>query len=181
MSNHEYWWETLGERERALAEGAISPLIRGGELGTIVWEPELFFLVDAPGSSLGNRAIDLTGNARFLIFGPYINLPPGLWAAKIALGLWVEPADVSFIVEIVTQSQQLTYARLEPAAERIIEVDLSFTIDAVEQLVEIRILSERSASAARIAFGYAALSPHKHTGGWTRGWTRATNIRNAAQ
>lgn len=148
-----------------VVRGALEPYVRffrtGGELEPIVWEPDLFFATQHvdDGSRVSARgAIDITGRARFLIFGPYINLIPGPWVATVSLAFSAETAGMSFMIEI-TAGTQLAYTRVQPAGEQIIETSLPFTIPpSSSQPVEIRVISERAAFDGRIALGYVRLA-----------------------
>lgn len=149
----------------ALVADALDPYVRyftrGGALEPIVWQPDLFFATqDAEdGSRVPVRgAVDITGRARFLIFGPYINLPPGSWTATVALGFSAETAGISFIIEVAAGTR-LTYARVQPSREQMIETSLSFTIPpSTDGPVEIRVISERAAFDGRIALGNVRLA-----------------------
>jgi hypothetical protein len=160
------WWNGLGEREQAIANGALLPfvshLVPDADLEPFVWEPELFYLSEEPlaGSLIpASRPVDITGRARFLIYGPYINLPPGSWSANIILGFSAEAAGMSFMVEIFA-GRQLSQMRVEPSAEQIIEANLHFVIDnSVDQPVQIRIFTERAAFDGRLALGYVTIAP----------------------
>lgn len=148
-----------------VVRGALEPYVKffrtGGELEPIVWEPDLFFATQHAddGSRIPARgAIDITGRARFLIFGPYINLIPGPWVATVSLGYSMETAGMSFFIEI-TAGMQLAYTRVQPAGEQIIETSLAFTIPpSSNQPVEIRVMSERAAFDGRIALGFVRLA-----------------------
>ena len=148
-----------------VVRGALEPYVKffrsGGELEPIVWEPALFFATQHAddGSRVPARgAIDITGRARFLIFGPYINLIPGPWLATVSLGFSAETAGMSFLIEI-TAGSQLAYTRVQAAGEQIIETSLPFTIPpSSNQPVEIRVISERAAFDGRIALGYVRLA-----------------------
>jgi hypothetical protein len=156
------WWSELGERERALIEGAVQPYVRyfqSGELGSLTWEPELFFIPGSPMPAPANRVIDITGRARFLIYGPYISLPPGAWSARVVVGFSAEAAGGSFVIE-VTGSTQLSYTRIEPVGEQVLDVDLQFTVEnSVDQPIEVRIMNERAAFDGRLALGYVTITP----------------------
>ena len=160
------WWNGLGEREQAIINGALLPyvshLVPDAELEPLVWEPELFYLSEEPAAASlvpASRPVDITGRARFLIYGPFINLPPGSWSANIILGFSAEAAGMSFMVEIFA-GRQLSHTRVEPSAEEIIEANLHFVIDnSVDQPVQIRILTERAAFDGRLALGYVTMVP----------------------
>lgn len=160
------WLDQLGAHEHAMINGALEPYVKyfngGGELEPIVWEPDLFFATGAatggaPMSASG--PIDITGRARFLIFGPYINMAPGSWSATAVIGFSAETAGLSFLIEIAAGTQ-LSYARVQPTGEQVIETDLQFTIDdSATQPVEIRIISERAAFDGRLVLGHVRLVP----------------------
>jgi hypothetical protein len=160
------WLDQLGARERAIINGALEPYVRyfngGGELEPIVWEPDLFFAAEgaADGAPIpASGPIDITGRARFLIFGPYINLAPGLWSATAVIGFSAETTGLSFVIEIAAGTR-LTYARVQPTGEQVIETDLQFTIDdSATQPVEVRIISERAAFDGRVVLGHVRLVP----------------------
>jgi hypothetical protein len=148
-----------------LVSGALDPYVKhfteGGALEPIRWEPGLFFATQnaEDGSRVPARgAIDVTGRARFLIFGPYINLAPGSWVATVALGFSAETSGMSFIIEIAAGTQ-LAYTRVQPTREQMIETNLSFTIPpSTDRPVEIRVISERAAFDGRIALGTVRLA-----------------------
>jgi hypothetical protein len=160
------WLNALDERERAVVNGALLPyvshLVPGADLEPFVWEPELFFISDAVPNATptpASRLVDITGGVRFLVFGPFINLPPGSWSAKVILGLSAEAAGMSFMVEVFA-GRQLSHTHVEPLAEQIIEANLHFVIDnSVDQPVQIRIVNKRAAFDGRLALGYVTMAP----------------------
>jgi hypothetical protein len=105
------------------------------------------------------RPTAIPGPARFLIFVPYINLAPGPWFATVVIGFSAETAGVSFVIEIAAGTQ-LSYTRVQPTGEQVIETELQFTIDSsADQPVEIRIISERAAFDGRLVLGHVKLAP----------------------
>ncbi|MGA8757181.1 MAG: hypothetical protein WB611_12805 [Stellaceae bacterium] len=160
------WWNGLGEREQAIVNGALLPyvshLVTNAELEPFVWEPELFYIFeDPPTSSLipAIRPVDITGRARVLVYGPFINLPPGSWSANVILGFSAEAAGMSFTVEVFA-GRQLSHTYVEPADGQIIEANLHFVIDnSVDQPVQIRVVSGRPAFDGRLALGYVTMTP----------------------
>ena len=162
--NDPSWWDRLAAREQTIVTGALQAYIAhfgGGAAGPIVWEPELFYLAGAaPGQPAApvSGPIDLTGRARFLVYGPYINLPPGAWSANVVLGFSREAAEMSFLIEVVA-GPQLAHTRVQPTGEEVVEADLQFTIaNSVDRPVEIRIVNERAAFDGRLALGYVTLT-----------------------
>ncbi|MGH7047415.1 MAG: hypothetical protein ACREE2_13625 [Stellaceae bacterium] len=156
------WWDGLGDRERAVINGALLPYLPGADAKPMLWEPELFFINEdppAPTPVRATRHVDLTGRARIIVYGPFINLPPGSWTANVVLGFSAETAGMSFMVEIFA-GHQLCTTRVEPPGEQITEVNLNFTIDnSVDQPVEVRIANERPAFDGRLAVGQVTVAP----------------------
>lgn len=160
------WWERLDESQRAVIAGALDPFaasFAGGELGTIVWERDLFFISEepprAPDPPPASRPVDITGRPRHLLYGPYMTLPPGSWSATIALGFSPEAAELSYVVEIGSGTQGVLCAQtVQPGEQRLVELGLSFTL-AEPDFVEIRIGNERAAFDGRLALGYVVLTP----------------------
>jgi hypothetical protein len=170
------WWESLAEPEQALVNGALGAYVdnfAGGDLGKITWERELFFMSEDPASPQpmpATRPVDITGRIRFLIYGPYINLPPGSWSASIILGFSPEAAGMTYTVEAFA-GIQLTHARIEPGNERIFEANLHFSIDAaLDHPVQIRIHNERPAFDGRLALGYVTMTPQASVRGDTKAY-----------
>lgn len=152
--------ECLSEDEQGIVDRALQPYVSyfaGGDLEAIIWEPDLFFAGEERRPATG--PIDITGLGRILVFGPYINLPPGPWSATVVIGFSAEAAGVGFVIEVYAGTQLAT-ARVQPTREQVVESTLPFTIEAaVDQPVEIRIISERAAFDGRLALGYVSLLP----------------------
>jgi hypothetical protein len=112
--------------------------------------------------------VDITGRIRFLVYGPFINLPPGSWSARVVLGFSPEAAGMAYVVEVFAGTR-LTHIRVEPGNEDVAEVNLHFSIDAyVDHAVQIRIYNERAAFDGRLALGYVTMTPHANVSSDTR-------------
>jgi hypothetical protein len=158
------WWDCLGDSEKALVNGALGAYVdhfEGSDFAKIVWERELFFISDepAPQPVPATRPVDLTGRVRFLVYGPFIHLPPGSWSAGVVLGFSPEAAGMAYVVEVFAGTR-LADVRVDPGNERVIEVNLHFSIDgSIDQPVQIRIHNERAAFDGRLALGYVTMTP----------------------
>jgi hypothetical protein len=159
------WWGQLSEREQSIVNGALEPYIgqfQGRGLDRVIWEPELFYTTPDPaGPTLvaPNAPIDITGRVRFLVYGPYITLPPGQWSVDVVLGFSGEAAGMGFVVEVFAGTQ-LASTRIEIVGEQVVEVRLNVTIgNSVDQPVEIRIFNERAAFDGRLVLGYVSMTP----------------------
>lgn len=64
-----------------------------------VWPPHLF-LHERPGlPDKDGEIFDLTGRRRVIRYGPYIEMPTGVWQAKVPFTLWIDNAIVEIRVE----------------------------------------------------------------------------------
>jgi len=168
------WWDRLDATEASLVNGALGAYIsyfRGGEFGTITWERQLFFIYDEPPALQpvpATRPVDITGRIRFLVYGPFIHLPPGSWTASVILGLSPEAARMAYLVEVFAGAR-LTHVRIEPGSEPVVEVNLHFSLDrSVDQPTQIRIHTERAAFDGRLALGCVTMTLHANVRGDTR-------------
>lgn len=159
------WWDGLNEWQRALVTGSIDPYVAwigGADLGAITWERELFYIneeVSAQYHQVASRAVDVTGRPRSIVDGPDITLPPGSWTAIVVLGLSEEAAELSYLVDI-HGSVQLAQARVEPGGQRIVEVNLNFSIVEPE-MITVRIWNERAAFHGLLVLGHVIMEPNK--------------------
>jgi hypothetical protein len=158
------WLDDLPQHEGAIVIGALGPYFAsfaGDELDRLVWEPELFYTLTnpplpTPTPILG--PIDITGRARCLVYGPYINLLPGSWFVDVVLGFSVEAAGMSFSLEVFAGAQ-LAHTRLQVTGEQVIESRLHVVIgELTDQPVQIRVFNEHAAFDGRLALGYIAIT-----------------------
>jgi hypothetical protein len=152
------WWSRLGAAERGLVAGALDAYTHywaNGELKSMTWSRELFFIGDAP-HERATRGIDITGRARCLLYGPYIMLPPGSWTALVEIGCSRETAGMSFMVEVFSGSQ-LGRTTLHAARGGIYDASLGFVVeelvDHVNEALQIRIFNDRAAFDGRLGLG----------------------------
>src|SRR5262249_42639878 len=149
--NDKNWSTELSERERSVVNGALEPYVAhfaGGELDGLVWEPELFYTTPdppVPGLVTATGPIDITGRGRYLVYGPFINLPPGQWFVDVVIGFSAEAAGMGFMVEVFA-GVQLAQTRIEVAGEQVVDARLYVAIgESIEQPVQIRLINERTA------------------------------------
>jgi hypothetical protein len=166
--------DDLNERDLAVASGALDAYVghfAGAPLDRLIWEPELFYTAgdpSAPGLLPVSGPIELTGRTRFLVYGPFINLPSGAWSANLVLGFSPEAVGMSFIVEVFAGAQ-LAHSRVTVTGDLVSDIRLFFTIESTaDQPVQIRIHNERAAFDGRLALGYVAMTPQAAVSDETR-------------
>jgi hypothetical protein len=161
---HDDWWAGLDERSRDIADGALGGYFAcfgGGDIRTVTWERELFFVAQEPRTGPlmpAARPVDITGRSRCLIFGPSLTLPPGDWAATVSLGVSPEAVEMTYLIDIVAGAR-LAAVTVDPGADRRIEAELAFSVDpAFEQPIDIRVSNQRPAFDGRLAINHAVLT-----------------------
>jgi len=145
--------------QSTIVEGAVNAYLehfRGSGIGTISWGRDLFFTDDHRPAT---GPIDITGRSRALIYGPYIRLPHGSWAAEVVLGVSPETSDMDFLVDVKIGDTVLSATNISPGKEGIFSVNLVFTIKETDDYpVEFRIMNQRAAFDGKVMLGHATLS-----------------------
>jgi len=159
----------IDDRTRSVIDSAVLPYAaylsgNGGDLDPLVWEHDLFYLLEDPPAAVPVRAtrpVDLTGRPRTLIYGPGIALPPGDWTANVVLEFSAETAGNSFMLDI-SAGQQLAHLRAESTGEHVIDVALRFIVPpTLDAAIDVRLLSERAAFEGQVALGRVTLQRAK--------------------
>jgi hypothetical protein len=127
---------------------------RGCEPLAAFWSPELFVY---PGHDGTPETLDLTGAARFLVYGPYIRLPKGDWSCGLAVAAHALPDPVHLLVEAVCGAD-VKRVRFELPEPGELELEFSFAVPAADAPVEVRLYLEEAAFDGEIAFKGATLS-----------------------
>ncbi|MBV9863127.1 MAG: hypothetical protein JO267_13385 [Alphaproteobacteria bacterium] len=158
------WWGNMGGADQALAEGTLNGYVdyfARGTMGPMIWTRELFFLGDEPGSA-ATRTVEIRGPSRTLVYGPYLTLPPGSWAATVVLAVAKGAANVNYIVEILAGERCLCLGRgtIEPRGEGLCEVTIEFGVsETTDQPIALRVINLSPASDGRLALVHVVLSP----------------------
>ena len=154
-------WVGVEENEKRIVGGALDPFIEylsTGELRSIVWERELFFLGDRP-NERADGLVDITGRARCLLHGPYIMLPPGPWSLSLSLLFSSGTVDHDFVIEVVGD-QHVASCTIRPQTEGVHEANLRFTLEpTTDHPTAIRLSSQRAAFDGTVALLRANLIP----------------------
>lgn len=141
-----------------LLDGALLPYHRyflSGTLDDIVWGRDLFLRSDGGSPS---EPIDATGEARYLVYGPYIQLPPGPWTARIVLGFSPETVGSRFVVDAVANGAQLANVAIAPERGGVYAADIDFAIEHPGRNgLEIRVMAAGEEARGRLALGHVVL------------------------
>ena len=121
------WHFGIRPRGRRRPLNGYGDYFHGAGIGQMVWARDLFFVGDDPHIS-ASGVVEVGGPVR-LVFGPYMALPPGHWAATIVLAVSKVAADLTIA------SKSLAGARLtclgrgpSPRGEGVCEVTIDFPV-----------------------------------------------------
>ena len=160
-TSSEEWSVRIPDSGRNMVEGALGAYARcfaGDELTQILWTRELFFVNGDSGAGLAD-VLELAGGARLLIYGPYIQLPPGSWTARVVLGFSAEAARHTFLVDACAGSQ-LACTSFQPVGAGVYSADINFSLDEPnEHGLEIRVWVASENARGQLAFGHVVLRP----------------------
>ncbi len=152
-----------------MVDGALAgyaALFADGDMGEIVWMRQLFMIGEG---SEGQPAQSVTGvvnlrdsaNGRFIVYGPYMQLPQGYWSATLVMGLSPEAVGQTFTADVVSGGFVLASTKVSPRASGIFAAELNFaSTERRAELLEIRVMVGRDRSPGQFAFGHVALSSH---------------------
>ncbi len=132
--------------DAALAAHARLPLTKGA---SAFWRRDLFFGGDTPDKACA-PSIDITGNGRILVYGPYIRLAPGRWSAEVAFEVCAHAARRTFHVEFVA-GDSLTQVKFQPSAAGGCLVKVGCSISQATP-VELRVAVSRAAFHGELRF-----------------------------
>lgn len=107
-----------------------------------VWPKELFLHERPAKPDAGGDIFDLTGRRRIIRYGPYIEMPIGLWQAVIPFTLWLDSAIVEIRIEWGSSLKVISATEVIRQSGRY-EVTLTQAWDKVEPC-EIRIWLDRA-------------------------------------
>jgi hypothetical protein len=122
----------------------------------VVWPGEIFSLADRPEQNAAEK-VPLAGGARCLIYGPYLHLPPGRWAARILVDFEGIARDERFVVEIVAK-EIIAVEQIRPPLPGLFALNLAFQVEKPEVPVEIRVSLQIGAIEGAISLVRVELS-----------------------
>lgn len=157
--------EPAWARMAAGALDAYHEYFGGHGMGEIVWTRDLFVCGDDP-QQPATGVIDIAGEVRNLLFGPYIVLPPGYWHGTMTLAVSQEASTTPFSAEVLAgpRCALLAQTSFTPDARGVCRAAFSFTIDtSTDQPIALRVANTRPVQAGRLALGQVALQIQTET------------------
>ena len=147
---------------RKLVDGALAAyrdFFSGGTIGQIVWSRDLFALVADPAKK-PTEALDVSGGARCLLYGPYIHLSPGSWNARSVLGFSQEAVGHIFQFIAYLGDRELASTSFQPEAAGIYTAEINFSLsETTGRGVDLRILVLSEFAKGQLAFGHVVVTP----------------------
>lgn len=143
-----------------LAGAVLAPLdslFNFQSMPPIVWPGATFLRGDSPNQQLAHE-MDLAGGARCLVYGPYLHVPAGRWAARATLAFGAETREQTFALEVVA-GDVIGRIRVSPQAPGRYAATVPFTTSAPLMPVELRVLMENGAIEGSLALEEVRLSP----------------------
>jgi hypothetical protein len=95
------WSDRIPDEAQKTVGGAFAgyeECFAGRGLGRIVWNRDLFFAGESEHRATG--ILEIPEGASVVFRGPYIQLPPGSWTARVHLGFSQEAVRYAYVVEI---------------------------------------------------------------------------------
>lgn len=139
-----------------LIPGYLS-LFEAKPIRSLVWAPGAFH---SHGLKRAGRALkgDLTGGARFLVFGPYLHLPVGHWNAVVRFAVDDAISGCTLAVDIVA-GEVLALGEIAKVPSRgVFSFDLDFRVEDPAAAIEVRIALKQGSIEGTFIFGGAELS-----------------------
>ncbi len=111
--------------------------------GETTWPRQCFLSGDQPNSAVP-VAIDVTGRARIIFYGPYLHLPRGRWKARMLIGFSRDIRGMPFSIDIHS-TESLGKARILAVRGGIFDFEFEARVTAPHEPIEVRIMSEQGA------------------------------------
>jgi hypothetical protein len=138
--------QELNDEDRLMVNqtlGGLREHLEKPNPGGITWPRQCFFLGDRPDST-APVAIDVTGRARIIFYGPYLHLPRGSWKVRVMIGFSKDIHGMPFAVE-VHSTDLLGKARIHAERGGIFELEFGIQVAAAHEPIEVRIMNEQGA------------------------------------
>lgn len=144
----------------AVLKRAVEPIwahARGEPLKDIAWHPLLLLLGDIQ-SKPPIAALDITGESRCLVYGPYIALPKGKWTCHVGLKAEGEAAGANLRLEVYA-GEVLKRVDFPLRGPGLVDVELSFSSPGGDAPIELRLFKTDNVVEGLVVMGTVMLHP----------------------
>lgn len=160
---------SLPPETKKLVEGALGAYAAhfsgaNSNLGNIMWLRHLF-LRSTGGTPVEPVKLRDTNHGMFLVYGPYINLLPGHWFARVVIGLSADAAGQPLVIDAfagrqITAGRQIASTIFSPPAGGVFTVEMNLVLDEDTcRNVQIRVCAGQLNEPGQMAFGHVVLRP----------------------
>ena len=111
--------------------------------GDVTWPRQCFLVGDRPDAS-APVALEVTGRARIIYYGPYFHLPRGMWKVRMSVGFSQDIRGMPFSIDVYS-TDLLGRARIFADRGGIFSVEFEAVVTASHEPIEVRIMNEQGA------------------------------------
>jgi hypothetical protein len=112
-------------------------VLGGQPIRKAIWPASVFLAADQSGAS-ADQDFDLTGPARFLIYGPYFGLPRGIWLARPVFLLQENFSSNSMTIDVAGSGELLAIGRSDLPCSGRFTTEIQFEVRKPSTTLEIR-------------------------------------------
>jgi hypothetical protein len=150
---------TLTGSLQSLTRQLLTPLtnlVIGTSRAPLTWPLACFYSGNHPGE-VAAPVIDVSGPARALYYGPYFYLPAGKWRADVQLVFFENLHDTILAVDVAGR-EKLGEVRVRAQGTGLYQVPVPFSIDSMEDQLEVRIWLTRGALEGLLGFSQVVMN-----------------------
>jgi hypothetical protein len=141
--------EPLWRDDLAPVFESFAPLLEGRRVDHFVWPREVFLTLQNDAPVPLRKPIDLTGPARTLIWGPYLNLPLGNWQADVIFSCSENLAGCRMEIDVFSQ-EVLVNLNFDLPREGTYQLKLPIEIADPQKSLEVRFIQKDGTIEGRL-------------------------------
>ncbi len=149
--------ETLGASIDYLMSG-FEPALLGEPNASLIITRDFFLAGDPPHDHV-TTPLDMTGRARFLVFGPYMHIPAGDWSVRFVVAFSSEAQGTLCAVDIGASDgpayHELGRSSFTISAKGRMEITMNFEHKDPLTSIQVRLATEKAVFDGKIAVGFA--------------------------
>lgn len=138
--------------------GGLERQIYGQTDAPLIATKELFLNGDAPHDPV-NAPLDMTGRSKYVVFGPFIHIPPGAWMLRFIMSFSEEAIGIPCVVDVGATDKlgfrELTRTHVIISTAGRMDVSLAFQLEDPLASLQVRLMTEKPVFDGRMAVGFA--------------------------